>query len=249
MSSAKELVIGTLHTDAFTMVNKKVLRYLKGDGTLAIVICELVGLYTYMLQSGAVDDLESFALPIQFLDRSMNLSTYKQQHALDRLQAAGLVHVSRVGMPASRRVALNFDSIASILQNDQLSSKAEESAVFYKAMTATANSTPFDALAFAATLDRIKNPLRDCMILLTKKARDSGVPVEWTGGRVFQLRGIVSHYTKQANNFDFVRFSNLVDAALGQSGVNDLFTTMNGIYKAVAEVALNDRKYSIGEMI
>jgi hypothetical protein len=240
----KTLVMGTLATDAFTVVNKRVLRHFKGDGTLAILVCELISIYKYMLSHNSVDELDSFPLPIAFLKKNMNLSEFKQKRVLTELQSKGLVIVTRVGMPASRRVALNFDAIASILDEEvekELKQK-EKSSKFYSKLNKACNAQILLSKDFHDNLDNIKEPLSGCMYLATQHVRQhSKEVIAWSPSTLGAVKSILTHYHKY-ETFDYGRFMDLLKATPVKefpSFISDLFNR----HKTIAERSPETREY------
>lgn len=244
MIDAKSLVMGTLATDAFTVVNKKVLKHMQGDGTLAIMLCELISIYKYMVAHNSIDELGSFPLPIVFLKRTLCLSEYKQKRALDNLQARGLVVVTRVGMPAGRRVALNFEMIAGILDEEaskekEIKDKARE---FYTNINEVSNDKDFNAAYFHEALDNIREPLAGCMYLLTKRVRNkTKLKVEWTSSAVGAIKSIVNHYNKH-DTFDYGRFKDLLEAEEIKD-FQDYIVNLFNRHKRIIERSPENREY------
>ena len=241
----KSLVIGTLAADAFTIVNKRVLRHFNGDGTLAILTCELISIYKYMIAHNKVDELDSFPLPVAFLKRTMNLSEFKQKRGLNELQDRGVVVVTRVGMPASRRVALNFDAIARILNEEvgKEDKQREKSKKFYDNINAVCNAKELSAKDFHDNLGNIKEPLAGCMFLVTKVIRESDPlkVIEWNPSTIGAVKSIMSHYHKY-ESFDYGRFNDLLNTTPLQDFsyfVADLFNR----HKTIVERSPELREY------
>lgn len=205
----KTYVVGSLATDSFVAVNKKVLRHFKGDATLAIVLCELVSIYKYQLSNHKVDELDSFPLPIVFLEKTLALSAYKQQHALERLQADNLLVTVVLGKPASRWVTLNFEAIAKLLDDVERATVSEQKAKddFYEGITAAANSG--SAIA-DEVLGNIKEPLKGCIHIASSYARKTGYSIEWSGEAIGILKISVRGLAKGQELFDYRRFYDLL---------------------------------------
>lgn len=244
MIDNRSLVIGVLATDAFTVVNKRVLRYFAGDGTLAIILCELISIYKYMISHHSVDELDSFPLPVAFLYKTMNLSEFKQKRVLRELQAKGLVTVTKVGMPASRRVALNFDAIARILDEEAEKEyrQKEKSKAFYNELNATCNTQNFSRKNFHAKLDNIKEPLAGCMFLAVQHFREKTKSiVAWSPSTLGAIKSIAMYYNKE-EAFDYGRFVDLLKAVPVQDFhiyVSELFNA----HKSIPERSPDTREY------
>lgn len=244
MTDNRSLVMGTLATDAFTVVNKRMLRYFEGDGTLAILACELISIYKYMLARNSVDELDSFPLPITFLQKTMNLSEFKQKRVLNDLQAKGIVTVTRVGMPASRRVALNFDAIARILDEEveKENKQKEKSNKFYEELNAVSNKDNLIPPEFFKKLNNIRDPLATSMCMITWYVHSlHGKSIEWTPNTLGTVKTIVKYYSKN-EAFDFGRIKDL----LNNRPVNDFSSFISDIfkdYKSIAERTPSEREY------
>jgi hypothetical protein len=231
MIDNRALVKGTLSADAFTMVNKKILKVLGGDGTTAIVLCELLNMYDYMKVRSQVDILDSFPVSISYLKRVMNLSEYKQQRALGKLQAMGLATVTRVGMPASRRVSLNYDRIAGILQENDIDHASER---FYNGLNEAFNKVPYKADNFELALDNIKDPFKGTLLIVANSIKERGAKLTWNSEVLGKIRSLVRNYSSPGEPFDYGRFCDLIeiswkDAKNGNDFLFHLFKNQNTV--------------------
>jgi len=239
-TDSKTLVMGMLASDAFTMVNKRLLRAFGGDGTLAIVLCELLGVYKYMMANHQVDPLGAFPLPVHFLEKTMGLSSSRQNRALQTLSGGGLLILSKMGMPATRHVALNFDNIAQLLLEEANTSGAQKSsAEFYKTLSAAT----VDDMLFEEALDNIKDPLRGAMVLLTRSLRGEGCKsIQWSPQNVGQLKIVTAYYSKRGDRFDYQMMIDLLNITKGAT-VSARIASMLKYYKQIIQRAPEERKY------
>ena len=244
MIDNRSLVLGVLATDAFTIVNKRVLRCFSGDGTLAIILCELISIYKYMISHHSVDELDSFPLPVTFLYKTMNLSEFKQKRVLRELQARGLVIVTKVGMPASRRVALDFDAIARILDEEAEKEykQKEKSKAFYNELNSACNTQNFSHREFHAKLDNIREPLAGCMFLTVRHFREkSKSTVDWNPSSLGAIKSIVMYFNKE-EAFDYGRFIDALKAVPVRDFhiyISELFN----VHKSIPERSPDAREY------
>lgn len=215
--NSKTFVVGSIATDSFVAVNKKVLRSFNGDATLAVVLCELISIYKYQLANHKVDALDAFPLPISFLEKTCCLTAYKQQHALARLQADNLLTTAILGMPSSRWITLNFDAIAKMLEDAEAVSLAADAEKhdFYEKITEAASSGETQALE--ESLDNIKAPLRGCIILATQRVYEPGKKIVWTSEAVGVFKLALRKLQKQ-ELFDYGRFIDLLEICKETSG-------------------------------
>lgn len=246
----KTFVVGTLAADAFVAVNKKVIRFFDGDATLAVVLCELISIYKYQLAIRAVDKLDAFPLPIVFLEKTLGLSAYKQQHAISRLQADNMLIAAVYGKPASRWITLNFQAIAQLIEGVELydANSAEEKKSFYDKINEAANSLSFyegDISSLVNALDNIREPLRGCMLYISRRFIQEGVACRWTSEAVGVLKQVIRQLQKSEVNFDYGKFIDVLKLCFhSSSSIAQLAKDMLSKWKLVADRAPSQRIYS-----
>lgn len=205
--NSEQFVLNTLTGDAFVLVNKKLLRYLKGDGSAAIFLGELISAYKYHLGNQSLEPDNTFPCPIKRFEVSIGLSEYKQRHILDRLSLAGICKVFLHGFPASKYVCLDFDKLAKILSADTLSSKKLEQQEFYNNLNIIFNISLTDRNENwreerEKCLDNIGNSLRGTLILMSDYFSKLGLTVNWTPKQLGQIRNWVNKRST-GKPFDF----------------------------------------------
>ncbi len=238
----KAYVVGSLATDSFVAVNKKVIRYFKGDATLAIILCELISIYKYQVANHRVDALDAFPLPIVFLERTLSLSAYKQQHALDRLQADNLLTTVVLGKPASRWVTLNFDAIAKLLDEVEQAdtASAQEKDAFYKGI----DEAVMTGEGIDDALDNMKEPLRGCVQIASSYSKLRGISVAWSGEAIGVLKLSVRGLAKNSELFDYGRFLDLLQqCSSSNTTLLDLLKEAAQKWKRIPERAPLNRLY------
>lgn len=239
--NARTFILGTLATDSFVSVNKRLLKYFKGDATLALVLCELISIYKYQLANNMVNDLDSFPVPVALLEANLALSAFKQQNALKRLQANNLLTTVIMGKPASRWVTLNFDVIQNILMkvDNQVTAAAQVKDVFYQKINEAVASA--DDSNIKQALDNIKEPLLGCIILTT---RHLNYHCEWTGEAIGRLKYVVNNLDKYYSEklFDYGRFLDLLKICK-EAELSKLVKEMQLKWKRVPERAFHKRIY------
>lgn len=211
MSDSKALVLETLASDSFVCVNKKMIRYFKGDANLATVLCELLAIYKMQKSLGHVDDLDAFPLPIKIMEKNLGMSAYKQQSALARLQADSIIVQTLIGMPAIRHIAINFEVIAAILNADEVTKEQKAALSFYEGITNAAHNFVEDACAEKekALRDSCQNmdeTLKNLVVLFTLYAQSptkTFVP-KWTGRAVGNLKYLLREQFKN-KRVDYTR--------------------------------------------
>ena len=120
MLNNKNLVLGTLASDAFIMVNKKLA---KSIGTLeAVLLCELVARYKYWADKRHYQliDNEYFYVTISDMWDNTGISPDQQNRIVSKLIELKLINKKLIGLPAKRHFSLNFENIAQLLYDDEV---------------------------------------------------------------------------------------------------------------------------------
>ena len=138
--SSEQFVLSTLSDDAFVLVNKKILRYLKGDGAAAVFLGELVSMYKYNLNNQTLEPDNSFRCLTSRIEYAVGLSEFRQHRILDKFKECGLVQYRLKGFPATKYVTLNFDMLVKILANDDLKYKKIDQQTFYNELNNALNA-------------------------------------------------------------------------------------------------------------
>lgn len=241
-NTSRALIIGTLATDSFVSVNKRFLKYFKGDATLALVLCELISIYKYQLANGMVNELDAFPLPVAFLESTLALSHFKQQNALKRLQTDNLLTAVVMGKPASRWVTLNFDAIQSVfakVDNDYAAAQKKKKD-FYETINEAVAAK--DDYLIEEALDNIKEPLRGCIIIVNRYLNYECV---WDGEAIGKLKHVVNNLDKYSaeNLFDYGRFLDLLKLCEAKE-LKKLIVEMQYKWKRIPERAACYRIFS-----
>lgn len=248
----RTLVIDNLATDAFISVNKKILRSFGGDGTLAIVLCEIISLYRYQKIAGRVDCLDAFPLPGVMLEKNLGLTSYKQQHAIERLQAAGLLISVIMGMPGCRWVTINFDAIAKLLAEEEQYQQriAKTSEEFYEGLSVASREMDpvvrWSELTKAA--DNIQEPLLGAIKMASDHLHLTSSYITWTPEAIGGLKTVISYLRKERDRFDFSRlasvFFNCDSNPLHPWTATSLVKEMLKVWKQTPETTPTERYYT-----
>ena len=209
--SPERFVLGVLADDAFILVNKKLIRFLKGDGSAAVFLGELISMHKYNLNNQTLDPDNSFECLTRRIQYAVGLSEFKQHRILEKFKAAEICNVQLKGFPATRYVTLNFDLIAKILAADDLKYKKVDAQQFYNELNGALN-TPNQALEnIEHTCDNMGGSLRGTLILIAKKYSEAGNLVTWTP----ELLGRVRQWVRtrgMGKPFDFTLVTRTLDA-------------------------------------
>ena len=146
--NAESLVLNTLTSEAFVMVNKQLIRYFDGDGSAAVFLSELLSSYKYHLNNQTLEPDGGFAIPIRRYEIVLGFSSYKQDRILKLLIEKGLVSIYKKGFPKMRQVVIDFDALARILSKDDQQDRKVEKAEFYSNLNEKLNDCPFTRAQF-----------------------------------------------------------------------------------------------------
>ena len=72
--NSEQFVLGVLSGDAFIQINKKILRYLKGDGSAAVFLGELISMHKYNLNNQTIEPDNSFVCLTRRIQYAVGLS-------------------------------------------------------------------------------------------------------------------------------------------------------------------------------
>lgn len=191
--SPERFVLGVLADDAFILVNKKIIRFLKGDGSAAVFLGELISMHKYNLNNQTLEPDNSFECLTRRIQYAVGLSEYKQHRILEKFKAEGLCTVQLKGFPATKYVTLNFDMIAKILAADDLKYKKVDAQQFYNELNAACNElgkvSEIDTVAnVERCCDNMGGSLRGTLILIASNYSKAGNLVNWTPELVGRVR-------------------------------------------------------------
>lgn len=205
MTASETLVLSTLSQDAFVLVNKKLVRFFKGDGTAACFLSELISAYKYHLNNQTIEPDGAFAIPLKRYQCTLGLSAHKQARVLQQLENIGVAHTRLIGFPAIKHVRIEFDKVAEILASDALEYKQIEKAEFYEALNDALTVNAFrksTLIGVERACDNMSPVLRGTIILMSRQWVVAGARCEWTS----PLVGRINHWARQralGKAFDF----------------------------------------------
>lgn len=112
-----------LSTDGFIQVNKALIKKLGLHE--AILIGELCAEYNYWESQNRLED-DSFFSTRENIEENTGLSEHFQRKAFSTLQSAGVVRITKKGLPAKNYYTINFDMLLSILETSSASSRRQQ---------------------------------------------------------------------------------------------------------------------------
>lgn len=242
MTASETLVLSTLSEGAFVLVNKKLVRFFKGDGTAACFLSELVSAYKYHLNNQSIEPDGAFAIPIRRYQIILGLSAHRQSRILKQLSDIGVAHTRLIGFPAIKHVRIEFDKIAEILLSDALEYKQIEKAEFYEALNEALNTNHFNKstiIAVEKACDNMSPVIRGTLILMSRHWR--GVlkrDCQWTSplvGKVIQwgrrrALGKAFDYSIVVRTLDQMHTTRTdVNTSSFEEYINTFITTAKGI--------------------
>jgi hypothetical protein len=258
--NSERFVLSVLSDDAFVLLNKKLLRYLKGDGSAGVFLGEIISMYKYNLNNQTLEPDNSFPCLTRRIAYAVGLSEYKQHRILEKFKNCGLVKVQLKGFPATRYVSINFDMLAKILANDDLKYKEVDKQQFYNelngALNAFASWSDKSSQAHIVEnaehcCDNMGDSIRGTIILISKHYIEGGNLVTWSPRLVGQVRQWVRN-RGLGKPFDFT----LVTRTLGamqkvqtETMFLDFINEFVREAKATQDVHFSNQKYDYKQLL
>jgi len=112
----KQLVQNTLSQDAFLLVNKKILKKLD-NANAALILSSLISKYQYFENRGELQDGYFFNTK-EMLKNELGFSEKVTLSAEKKLISIGFISTKLQGLPRKKYYTINWDKIASILNED-----------------------------------------------------------------------------------------------------------------------------------
>ena len=214
MNASELLVLETLSNEAFVLVNKKLMRFFKGDGTAACFFSELISSHKYHLNNQSIEPDGSFPIPLKRYRQSLGLSTQRQSRVLQQLEDIGVARTRKIGFPQIRHVRIEFDIVAQILSStDSLEYQQMDKAEFYAALNTafeTYKVTKSTLLGVEEACGKMRPLLRGTIILLSQYWISDTRTTAWNSETV----GKITHWaTRRAlgKPFDFTIVTRALD--------------------------------------
>jgi len=256
--SPERFVLGLLSDDAFVLINKKLLRYLKGDGSAAVFLGELISMHKYNKNNQTLELDNSFPCLTRRISYAVGLSEYKQHRILDKFKECDLCKVQLKGFPASKYVTLNFDLLLKILADDDLKYKKIDAQQFYNDLNVTMNQ--LGSSISGEVLPKIENAERSCdnmggslrgaHILISKHFADSGNLVNWNS----ELTGKLRYWVRNrglGKPFDFTIITRTLGGMRVPKGMlfSDYVNEFIKQAKATQDVHFSNQRYDYRDIL
>ena len=258
--SPEQFVLNVLSGDAFVLINKKILRYLKGDGSAAVFLGELISMHKYNLNNQTLEPDNSFLCLTRRISYAVGLSEYKQHRILEKFKACDLCKVQLKGFPASKYVTVNFDMLAKILASDDLKYKKIDQQQFYNELNGALNAfqTWTDPTSRTRIVenaehccDNMADILRGTIILISKHYADAGNLVNWTPALLGRVRQWVRN-RGLGKPFDFTLVTRTL-SGMPKIQTETVFNEFIGEFivkaKATQDVHFSSQKYDYQEIL
>lgn len=250
--SPERFVLGILADDAFVLVNKKIIRSLKGDGSAALFLGELISMHKYNLTNQTLDPDGFFPCLTRRILYAIGLSEYKQHRILDKFKDDELCTVSLKGFPATRYVSLNFDKIAKILATDELKYKKIDAQQFYTDLNSACNSlqtiTPQTLENIERCCDNMGISLKGTLILLSKDYSTKEGKIDWTSELVGRLRQWVRN-RGLGKPFDFTIVLRTLAKIPKTTSFENYINSFISQAKLTQDVHFNDQRYDYKQLL
>jgi hypothetical protein len=121
---SENFVLNFLSEDSFTLVNKRLLRFLKGDAYAALMLGELISQYRYFRKRGEAKD-GWFFQTVDYLYEEMSINDYFQRKAIGTLETLGLVQTKKAGNPPKRHFLICMDNLEKIFIGEEVKPKSK----------------------------------------------------------------------------------------------------------------------------
>jgi len=235
-------ILQTLSSDSFVAVNKRLLRFCEGDATAALLLSELLAMYRYHRDKGALDIItQAFPASMRYIEKALGLTPFKQQRSLKFLQDKQLIVSFMQGMPAKRWVSINFDAIVAIFAEEE--KQASQTTSFYEQLSVAAQTN--NAVEILSAAGNMSTILANMVLLISMQHIPKKI---WTPKMVGMLKYILSFYNKGgAVGFDYMRVHTLITTCLptNPASLEELVFSMVKTYKGVQETPPQERKYDV----
>ena len=249
--SPERFVLSVLADDAFILVNKKLIRFLKGDGSAAVFLGELISMHKYNLNNQTLDPDNSFVCLTRRIQYAVGLSEFKQHRILEKFKEAGICKVQLKGFPATKYVTVNFELLSKILAADEIKYKKVDQQQFYNELNNVMNAPdqPIENIEHAC--DNMGGSIRGTLILIAKKDSEAGNLVTWTP----ELLGRVRQWVRtrgMGKPFDFTLVTRTLDA-LPPVHAGTAFDSYVSMFitsaKTTQDVHFTQQKYDYKELL
>ena len=255
MGFSENLVLSALADDAFVLTNKKLMRYLKGDGSAAVLLSEFISAHKYHMNNGSSDPDGAFEATIHRFEYSLGMSSGKQSRIIEALENAGLLKCDVRGFPQKRHVILDFDQIAKVLAEDQVAIKKAEKANFYEELNQTlqaALESPDSNLHIEVdhACDNMGRVLKGAIAVLSYGWISNGKQLSWNTEIVGRLRSWLGRrgYDKPFDYTLITRAFPLLDLSK-RSDFKQYILQFLQTSKSVPEVHFSDQVYDYLQLI
>lgn len=188
-----------LGSDGFIMVNKKLLRFFKGNADTVVLLVELVNIHKMVSNKLNVDEFGYFRIPKNWIFKVLGMSPGKQKTILKTLESEDLVDVVVKGFPATRHIALNFFNIKEMLEMDETTKEDIQRKEFYDHLNIflTNSRHTLDIVKETKVFGNMKKLLSDSikLISLYTLQQSNGCYLEtfdWSGRSVGTLRDFLN---------------------------------------------------------
>ncbi len=220
---SESYVLNTLIGEAFVLVNKKLLKHFKGNGSVVVFLSELLSMYKYHLNAQSLETDNSFPVPVSRFQHGIGMSAYKQEVAIKALVKENFVYVFTKGFPAKRYIIILFDAIVQVLISNDIKIK-KQSAEFYATLNNVFNRLPHTRCESNCFYNKnevqtiiepvcgnISYMLRGTLIIISRHYHQSTLTlIEWTPKLIGQVRTWLSRRSI-GKPFDFTIITRAVN--------------------------------------
>lgn len=111
MNVKESIVVSSLSSTSYLILNKKLLLSLDGDATAAVVLTELMLKHQFYKEQRSLVHGDYFFYTSDLLESNLGIKRSAQDHAIKKLLSLGLISSILSGFPKKRHFSINYDKM------------------------------------------------------------------------------------------------------------------------------------------
>jgi len=187
-------IYALIGSESFIMVNKKVLRLMKGNADAAVVLIELVNIHKMVSAKMNVDEFGYFRIPYNWIKKVLGMSPGKQKTILKFLEREDLLTSILKGYPSTRHISLNFFNIKTLLEMDETTEEDVRRQEFYDSLNNfLKSSSQREIIKHNRAFGNMKESLRGSIKYISIYTKNKYfVHFDWKSSDVGKLRDYIN---------------------------------------------------------
>ncbi len=244
-------IYSLIGSESFIMVNKKVLRILKGNADASVLLIELINIHKMLMNKLSVDDFGYFKVPYNWINKTLGMSSGKQKTILTILSKMDLITSVTKGYPASRHISLNFFNIKALLEMDETTKEDIQRAEFYQEINLFIQQNDIKGiLQEKRVFGKMKENLRESIKYITiyNIVRYKHNNMVWASRDVGILRDFVNKKS-MGKPFDYAFLKKVLDKDNNHSSVSEIVNSLIKISRGTPDNSPADQVFEIKELV